>query len=424
MKYLTLLLSLIALASCESGGKKQPSPQASTVTSVPDQNAVVTNGFTFSYKRKVEIRDDLSNLHEFLDDLNTYVFSVIPTEPTSRANNLACRSLHTLGREVSTTVLDSSSQRGSVELQFDPDFIESDTAVCWVSRDLNQVASVRFTIKKSVVVQGHQRLSISLGGAPLKSLVLLDGSELVSAGVDAIIDAEEIVSQKGSISTWDLVQVTEAPDNKDGLPGGHIQLNAKRLVGELDINLRGQNGGAQTYIPPAVTEEIPRDNSLNGRCDSVNESPQRCSGKPGHQGLRGRPGRQGNNGGNSGSFTLVTDSFLGFSLNVHYIPGHGGVGGQGGSGGPGQPGGFGATVYFENPDRPGTENRSDGGPHHLEKGQRTYPAGAQGAQGETGDMGDPGENGVNDVSEIRNPTQSSKSLKISNDWSNLLENVL
>src|SRR5690606_7257025 len=153
-----------------------------------------------------------------------------------------------------------------------------------------------FKIYKSFAVQGLKELSI-LGlsqNDKIGILLFTEDSTLYVKDKEVNLEVDEIISLGGLLTTYTEYDALNNYNDAIGLPGGNINIKTKRATGELNIVMRGMNGGKRSTFPKDKTEKLPRDPSLDGRCRDRHERPDRrrtdCFGKKGHRGVKGENG--------------------------------------------------------------------------------------------------------------------------------------
>lgn len=220
------------------------------------------------------------------------------------------------------------------------------------------------TVPTDYVVKGERKLSLAdimLSDGNVKKQFEIKGfhriffekeARLITNGIPLVIEAEEIFSQNGRISTFPENAKAEA--GKDGRSGGDIKIFARRAYGELSIYMRGEQGGEGL-------EGKKPDASLKGErgiegIDAIftqdyiycNEpgcdhryffcQSQPTDGRDGGPGRQGYPGGRGGNGGATGNLNIEIESAEKFYLVIEKQKGtygRGGLGGEGGEGGDG-----------------------------------------------------------------------------------------
>jgi hypothetical protein len=216
----------------------------------------------------------------------------------------------------------------------------------------------------------------------VKDLVLRNGGQIVTNGVDLEIDSISIMSDKGEVISFtdDKKSSGVAPVGNNGNPGlnaGTVILNgalAKNNI--LIVYLRGQDGQkGGSGVPGAGGPQGPRGSNA---ADHLFD----CGSSGGDGGVGGRGGDGGNggsggSGGNGGRLILRGDlARQRAQIDFRAPGGMGGPGGDSGTAGPGGPGGEG-----------GSGSSHCGGGHGG-------PSGPPGQPGGGGAAGVPGKSGA------------------------------
>lgn len=239
-------------------------------------------------------------------------------------------------------------------------------------------------IRKNLVVDRKlhvKELGFESNLLKLESLTIKSGGELITGGLDILIDTNEVIFEDGSaISSFSDEEVqTPPPYKQEGRSGGHIRIKAKKAHGQLKAFMRGTVGGQGE--PGAPTPEnivgAPGKNGIAGHSKKWRNPDGHeiiCFGGPtdgekGGKGMQGGKGLRGLPGGDAGLFTFEVESNSLLTLQIFQIPGPGGKGGNGGNGGRGGPGGA-----------PGPSGQ-------CSASAKQGPEGDRGDQGPQGDIG-------------------------------------
>jgi len=177
-----------------------------------------------------------------------------------------------------------------------------------------------------------------------------ENSKLITYGKDAEITNPQIFASAGSaIMTWPTGRNATLGEN--GKDGGHISLKIETLLGELTLDLHGENGGeghpgpidpnrngqpGKNGIESLTVREEYIGYSLSKEAQCLREPTNGTNGYPGLTGTQGYPGMLG---GNSGQAKVEISNSLQGHVSVLIRAGNGGLGGLGGRGGIGGPGG-------------------------------------------------------------------------------------
>jgi hypothetical protein len=271
-------------------------------------------------------------------------------------------------------------------------------------------SSVVVDIPRDLEIHGQYRTKELVG---INRLFLSKDAVIVTEGQDFRIEAQEILSDGGSILTFSSGQ--KALSSKDGRSGGFIKVVARRAKGSLRIEGRGetagdgmdgtpgQNGNAgptgnpgkwgmnqalyKVFFPSfidsfkAAMERNPKPpgdpewNYTFGNMRRFVCAVPPTDGGPGSDGTNGLDGGGGGNGGDSAKIYVEIKENEGFEIVPSTEVGLSGIGGRGGKGGTGGPGG-----------QPGP----------LDQGHLCAPAkqGPRGKDGVDGRQGRPGQMGV------------------------------
>ena len=252
--------------------------------------------------------------------------------------------------------------------------------VAQVGQQKNEPASDSLTLDGSTLTVGAVGANKTLT-LTVKELKLINGGKIVTNGNVLHIEADRITSDKGQIVSF-LPNNRRPPDSPDagkaGAHGGEVRITAQKLIGQLEIDLSGQNGGLGARGSDG-TPGAPGARGSNGVDGFLQCLHGGGDGGPGGNGLPGQPGAPGGAGGNGGALILVGEAARTLSRNIVFStrPGEAGSGGSGGTGGAGGRGGEG-----------GSGSVSCGGGHGGPNGQ-SGPNGAPGASGSTGKSGPP-----------------------------------
>lgn len=164
----------------------------------------------------------------------------------------------------------------------------------------------------------------------------------ITSGRPVIINADELISDDGVISTFPKDQI--APANTHGRDGGLITIKATQAKGNLSFVLRGEDGGdglnGENYTDQAAKGVDGTAADYTFRCTGQNEQVCTCdprtadreNGKPGLKGAPARNGTDGGRGGNSGYIKIeVAEKSTGFNLDIfNQVAGKAGVPGRAG----------------------------------------------------------------------------------------------
>lgn len=391
MKISTLFIGILSLAfvACDSSDSNNEvivnqEPRNSSSL----ENPVKTNPFgtlKTEVSRKTSLLKDLSNIEEFKENINSYEVKFEAISGQFIGTFAECRRNGFDGnRETFSGSFDAEGKAAVVEITM----AESDSTVTDYECNISDGEMVFFgnpiRLKKSFIVSGEKNYFEFIGSSDIETLLIEEDSKLNTNGSIVELRVNELISLNGKIVTFSEDKLNSTRENYPGASGGQITLNANSAMGNLDIELRGLNGGKVTKVPAKIAQVPPRDPTTNG-CNLINSAAD-CSGKQGPQGYRGTDGYQGSVGGNSGLIKLSIKNSNKFTFSIKYLPGQGSEGGVGGEGGQGGPGGLGGEVVFRE--------------HQMSPSRTRFPDGIQGIQGPQGTTGARGNDGRNDKSEI------------------------
>lgn len=414
---------ILILTACGGGGGGKSGPTSSKAeepvrSSTPNvqSDETIERLFTVTRERKVELREDLSNVKEFAHYINDYVVTFRATSGNYRDSKVICRKTYydqTLKEP--TGKFDQDGYKAVVEINLSEKDPANVSYECEVSDRVSTLGKSRVDFKKSFAVEGTKNFTSFIGVDSIETLVILEDGRLVTGGVDVNAKIDRLISMNGKLVTHP--ENTQTPDNQVGNSGGTITLDVIKAVGQLNVELRGLNGGKQTMEPKKITKVPAKDPKHNGTCrngrDAGNDS--RCEGKKGHRGYPGLAGYPGLSGGNTGSMNFTLAHVGEFKISVKYFPGTGSAGGKGGEGGEGGPGGDGNKITWREP----PERDHPCGPQCKSfalNESRTYKNGPKGDKGPDGDDGEKGISGKNEESIVN--IDADLFEKILTDWQN------
>jgi hypothetical protein len=191
--------------------------------------------------------------------------------------------------------------------------------------------------------------------AEINRLRLQSGATLFTMGANVSLRVSKLESQSGSISTFPENQ--KATLGVEGRSGGNLRLEIQHAIGELNVVMRGEDGG-DGEVPPPIGAVGKGKNSTNAGSPGVAErritqlvmsqpsiASEQCLKNPGQGGTggRGAKGLEGNSGLDGGAtgraLIFVNQDSPNFEIVYSLEPGVGGKGSVGGQGGPGGDGG-------------------------------------------------------------------------------------
>jgi hypothetical protein len=435
MKHSSLILCALLVAACNSADKKKsPTPvrKTSPLSSLekPDQprpeveNDIPVSDLKITKSRVVKLEKDFSNAEDFKSHINTFAINFEAESGHFYGASVECRE-NIFSRDTIFKMkakFDEEGLKATLKLSANP-VSESTEYICDVSDGDEILTTKSITLNKSYIVSGLKTFH-SLGiKKEVETLYLENGAVVSSDGLDIDIKINELISHKAKIVTFPSEMIDKTPDNIHGPSGGSMKLEVAEGLGEIAFELRGLNGGKQTFIPEKITTPQVADPRSDGNCEGYHDKKdKKCFGKRGLQGFEGLPGFKGMNGGDSGILELKTDANKDFRITVSIQPGQGSQGGDGGLGGPGGPGGIGSYIRWsvEEPRMPGGGNRFRPIMKGFAEVNSTYshkfPNGPKGYEGVKGAKGETGRNGIPQTSKVE--TEDGWVIEINDAWEN------
>ena len=307
----------------------------------------------------------------------------------------------------------STINRLDAQFSSDPDVMPGDHITYQFSRDMSGgqiilktidvVIPTDFVFEKKIVFtpEAIQKMGFDLElvgsmkfvkSTKFKRIFFLKESVLVTNGENFHVIADEIFFHQAQIVTFEEGQTAGLGQN--GRSGGTLNFQAKKISGEVVVELRGENGG-QGLEGPVPDLRLKGADGVSGSAPVV-FTPPTCpvgeifcgtcqspgtQGGPGQDGFRGYPGGRGRSGGSSGELRWIADDATELNWKVVKSPGIGGTGGIGGKGGaPGKGGSTPASMFCP-----------------------VIPANKDGNPGEIGPAGEPGESGQAELACLQIP---------------------
>lgn len=429
---LSMMVVLLTLVSCGGGnggggnGTNASSPVQEPRTQQTEDVTVSENAtFELELKRKTELNEDRSNLEEFKKNINTHLVKVKALTGNYKDSSVVCEKTHFDGTKTKYSgSFDARGLSANVEIQLienDPALVTYDCSLRQFGQELDRTD---VKILKSFVVSDKKNYADFIAAPSIGTLLIEEKGELSTDGLDLDLKVKDLISLKGKLVTFPVERVAETSDNRPGLSGGKIVLEAEKASGDLYIELRGLNGGKITRIPNKIEAIPPK--AADGQCPrdrEVRRNDQRCVGKPGQKGYPGIAGYPGMPGGDAGLLVFTTIKKSDINLSVKHFPGAGSEGGVGGEGGIGGQGGIGSHVRWHEPKDVGprcpmcapSDNMNNS---NLMTGQDIkFPNGSQGAKGDTGARGESGSNGKISDSKVTF-TEEQMEFIFNYDWKN------
>jgi hypothetical protein len=197
--------------------------------------------------------------------------------------------------------------------QKDGEFELVETYEIQIPQDL--VIQNEVVLQKDEVWNGYARIFLGPQGV------------ITSQNFNLVMTASSLITQGGLIRTFPAN--TSAAQGIAGRSGGSVHLNLKTGVGILNVELRGENGGAGKDQGPWAP---PAGNVVGGiHIDFGNIHSLFVKGEPGADGLPGATG------GKTGNFLIQIQEAHQLDVMPRFFPGTGGAPGKGGTGSPAAP---------------------------------------------------------------------------------------
>lgn len=218
-------------------------------------------------------------------------------------------------------------------------------------------------IPKDLLLDGVSTMDvkdIAVAMSGIARLFLSENAVISVLDENLAIEVEEIHANGGTIQNF--ADGSVAGLGRRGRSGGNITIKATRLIGSLNIIMRGERGGqgpqgATGLKGPTggVGPTVDLNQIINSFCyNSIEITKARLGpdwekyhpgrGLKGGPGAVGYPGFPGLQGGDTGNLNIQIGQMNEEQLRVHLIPGKAGFGGDGGDVGPGGDGGPGGAI--------------------------------------------------------------------------------
>lgn len=413
-KLIPTALSCVLAVACQGGGdsKKSNLPGLEVQTEVTGAADASAAEFTATAERAVKLRDDLANIEDFANEINTYRITV----SASRAmvgSVLSCRKVSAQNlEEDSASAFSTLTGNAAVSLELYPADNDAVDVNCVVKdATSNELYSFKKVLRKGYVVRGTQNIR-ALGAYDIDTLVLMDKSELFYGAAYVELKVGSLISQNGQISTFRKSDVANTLPGMHGMSGGRLILNSVNAVGEVRFNLRGTNAGVQDKTPE---QPKPKPRGADGDCSRGS-----CDGADGARGDNAVNGYRGLIGGDSGRVVFTVDNESDVNVEFNYEPGKGSAGSAPSAPGLGGEGGRGdlMSVPGTNVCPTGTENEDNKCGSITIRGR----SGRRGADGSPGLPGGYGADGLIEESTLYFHA-TMQNYRINNSWS-LLEGDL
>ncbi|UOF01622.1 collagen-like triple helix repeat-containing protein [Bdellovibrio reynosensis] len=407
LQLLSLSLILSFSMACQNNSTPEKAVTERKHTAEPEnpdapekfEEVVEENGLRFTISRKVDLKADLSNKTDYLDNHNIFIVSIgiekkwidqvevyrtdVRTKEVRRVNKEPA-SINNKKVLLEDSITASSSK------------IENKIYKYTVLRGGEKLAETEFQIQPDLYIPAGTKsladFGIESGEFRIGTLLMENQSRLVTQGKNVKLITQKFIVQNtvigGVVSgarietfTADVAKA-EAAIGEKGRDGGTIVVETQHAQGNLTVYLRGTKGGAgydnanpgedgnpgeQGYWETSSCDQ-PDEGSGSGSCRCLEGPGNGYDGEPGEQGHPGDPGKPG---GNSGSLEFRISKNENFKIQVERWPGSGGVGGKGSPGGKGGKGG------------------APGNSYNCPRA-KSGKAGPQGPEGEAGDFGPTG----------------------------------
>jgi len=331
-------LALIAasMSSCNSKhSSSSPAPQtqkqveaqntstpSSEEATRPVEEKTESNHVTdITVSRYVELNEDMSNINEFKIYLNTVRFKAIYVGEAENEITLKCipenQSMTVYTGEFET---DDSLQEKTARITLSSDKTRNPNFDCSIMDGNKVVFKKSIKVKRDVYLYGdystkEKTLSDSdlpaSGQISLGALIIEDAS-LITQGADIDLRVDDFFAiGSARLETFSEKDLSSKPGT-EGKSGGRIAISAKRAFGELEVFMRGKNGGKYGSVENSYENfKIPQQD-----CQFKNDTRTYYFPTKGVQGLKG---------GNSGILNIaVGDNQM--EVRVHKLPGKGGAG--------------------------------------------------------------------------------------------------
>ncbi|GEM_PF-6246190 len=364
---ISLLLSMLLLASCgksSSGGAQSElaaRPVQKNEVPTDDETVVHTATLSYSIKRRVELEADMSNLETFKEKINLYSITAQVTSGHYQNSQLVCAKLiFDQTKSEQKVWFDNQGQSASLLVEVGENDPVEAKFNCYVNYlgEHTEIADLR--VLKSFVIKTETSLEMAKIADTKKigTLVLEEGAILSSEGKEINLEVQELIAQKGVITTYTQNNLKQKTFDVNGESGGVLNLKINKAIGEFKIEMKGRSGGDVTSV--RAQKSAPAANpALNGNCRGEHSrGDTRCMGKAGGRGFDGEPGYNGFVGGNTGKLNLEILEKENLKLEINFYPGEGSKASPDTNPTAGQPGGIGSSIEW----RDRSDCRPGGGP--------------------------------------------------------------
>lgn len=315
MKANCILILLVALSLVSCGKKNKtgdylsgafpppPSERSEQLKVAPLE--VKSEDINLKVSRMVELKDDLSNQSDFIQNLNHHQVVVEMPERAVAGYFLRCKDSI---KDTNPIHVPFFTKTASLELIYKSEQLRHDYQCEVLDPGGKVIFEHKFAVKKDVLIEKSGIISENID---VGALVIYDHSTLVTNGARLTVKADVVLGgTRSSIETFDESNLS-SPPNLPGMAGGEINIEANRGLGELTVNLRGKNAGALTTLENSYSEFKVPQTCTHGTYDQVINFP--------------RKGQAGLAGGDSGSFNLKAQKHD-MSIIIQKFPGKGGLG--------------------------------------------------------------------------------------------------
>lgn len=259
-KLIPFALATLAITGCGKDSGKETIRQEVIQVQAPDKKSPDTihkEEVTFYIKRSIEIKDDLSNYDEFVQNLNTFNISAQVKNPRTPQAILECVNPANINwsEEYRADLIDGKS--GTVNIKLSKDAKNLTSFNCSVKDEFKQIiGEAKIELRKDYLAsdfRSAKEIGLIEGINKIGALVI-HNSTLTTEGMNLNIKATDFIAKDNakieSFKTTDLA----SEDNIIGKSGGIINISAERSFGKLQVNMRGKNGGRNTSVDKSYND--------------------------------------------------------------------------------------------------------------------------------------------------------------------------
>ncbi|MFP5459591.1 MAG: hypothetical protein ACLGG7_12715 [Bacteriovoracia bacterium] len=294
---LSLLATCLILASCQSrddSSKKNQTPLASPeLTNEALLEGARSAKFSLTTTRVAKIKPDLSNLAEYLRQVDDIEFFLESSEPLPEAE-LDCKFNYKFDNQSFRASVAKGARSVRMIVDVSEGSLDALYALCSLATASDQLYSTYVVVHRAVVLDKSTSSSELPFFMSERPLVLLRGAELYFRTFPTPVTIQTFISDGGKISTFTTQEAESSAPGDFGFSGGAIKLQVGEAYGSVVFHLRGMDGGSMA--------------KFDG------------------QGELGRDGYSGRNGGDSGSVDLTVKQETDLSVAFVYAPGKGSAG--------------------------------------------------------------------------------------------------